>query len=384
MSTAEIILIIFTAVAAGLYFYLVNEFTSGWKKLEEFPVPAESAGTNVSVIIPFRNEYENLERTCGTLSRLDYPESLLEVIFVDDHSGDGSSGLIEGFVKEGAFNFDVKVLKLSAKEGSSKKAALKKGIGKARGRLIVTTDADCSFGPFWVKSLVAVYEKTSSKILWGPVRYRPGKGFLSKFFNLEFISLVTSGGGASGAGKPFICNGANLAFERSAFDEVNGYEGNEKYASGDDVFLLHKIIKKYGTGAAMFVRKEPAIIDTAPPESLSSFLLQRIRWASKSTGYRERQSVLVTATVFLFNLMLGSLGMSMFIEPLMAIPFTTILLIKSGVDYRLLTKGADFLGYNFSIPLLLVFELVYIPYVVATGIISTLFSYSWKGRSGVK
>jgi poly-beta-1,6-N-acetyl-D-glucosamine synthase len=384
MSPAEIIVILLTVVAAGLYFYLVNGFVRGWEKLEEMPVPAESVKTNVSVIIPFRNEYKNLGRICDNLSGINYPESLLEVVFVDDNSGDGSADLVEGFIKDDTFNFDVKVLRLSAGDGSGKKAALKKGIGIARGSLIVTTDADCRFGPFWVKSLAAVYEKTSSKIVWGPVRHRPGRGFLPEFYNLEFISLVTSGAGAAGAGKPFLCNGANLAFEKSAFYAVNGYEGNEKYASGDDVFLLHKMKSRFGPAAAVFVREKQAIVDTAPPEGLSSFLSQRIRWASKSTGYRDRQSIMVTVTVFLFNLLLGFLGIYMFIEPLVAIPFVLFALIKSGIDYRLLSRGADFLGFSFNIPLLLVFELVYIPYVVATGVVSVLFSYSWKGRSGVK
>lgn len=42
-----------------------------------------------------------------------------------------------------------------------------------------------------------------------------------------------------------MCNGANLAYERKAFNEVNGFAGVDHIASGDDMLLMHKIGKQY-------------------------------------------------------------------------------------------------------------------------------------------
>ena len=42
-----------------------------------------------------------------------------------------------------------------------------------------------------------------------------------------------------------MCNGANLAYEKKAFNEVSGFEGIDHIASGDDMLLMHKIRKKY-------------------------------------------------------------------------------------------------------------------------------------------
>ena len=42
-----------------------------------------------------------------------------------------------------------------------------------------------------------------------------------------------------------MCNGANLAYEKKAFYEVNGFAGIDHIASGDDMLLMHKIWKKY-------------------------------------------------------------------------------------------------------------------------------------------
>jgi hypothetical protein len=32
-----------------------------------------------------------------------------------------------------------------------------------------------------------------------------------------------------------MCNGANLAYTKTLFQELNGFDGNEKIASGDDI-----------------------------------------------------------------------------------------------------------------------------------------------------
>jgi len=41
-----------------------------------------------------------------------------------------------------------------------------------------------------------------------------------------------------------MCNGANLAYEKQAFFDVNGFEGIDDVASGDDMLLMHKLFKK--------------------------------------------------------------------------------------------------------------------------------------------
>ena len=42
-----------------------------------------------------------------------------------------------------------------------------------------------------------------------------------------------------------MCNGANLAYERKAFFEVNGFTGIDHIASGDDMLLMQKIAQRF-------------------------------------------------------------------------------------------------------------------------------------------
>ena len=72
------------------------------------------------------------------------------------------------------------------------------------------------------------------------VCYVPKKDFLSAFQNLDFLSLQGATIGSFGINQPFMCNGANFAYSKQFFKELNGFQGNETIASGDDVFLLQR------------------------------------------------------------------------------------------------------------------------------------------------
>ena len=52
-----------------------------------------------------------------------------------------------------------------------------------------------------------------------------------------------------------MCNGANIAYTKKIFEEVNGFKGNEHIASGDDEFLMHKIFEKY-PDKVLFLKKK--------------------------------------------------------------------------------------------------------------------------------
>lgn len=382
MSLTGITFIILASIITAYYAVLIGRFAMGWKKLSYTGDPEGSRVTKVSLAVPFRNESGNLPSLLSCIAGLSYPPGLLEVILVDDHSTDDGKQVAEKWLKRNSFPFSIRLTDPGQDQG--KKAALTTGINNATGDLVVTTDADCRFGPGWLQSLVSSYEISSPKMLWGPVAYEAGRGPASRFFLLEFMGLVASGAGAAGNGNPFLCNGANLAFEKKAFEEVGGYHGNESFASGDDVFLLHKFKRSFGASSLVFVKHEDAVVSTQAPAGLLSFLGQRLRWASKSRGYKDRQAVRVAVAVYLVNLALFLLALGIAFNPWMAIPFSALYIIKVVSDTRLLFRSARFFGKRINRIEILLFGLAYIPYVTLTGLLSVLFSYRWKGRSGVK
>jgi cellulose synthase/poly-beta-1,6-N-acetylglucosamine synthase-like glycosyltransferase len=121
--------------------------------------------------------------------------------------------------------------------------------------------------------------------------------FFQKAQTLEFISLIGSGAGAIGLKHPIMCNGANLAYEKSVFKEKML---EKKFVSGEDVFLLHNLKKEY-RDEILFLKNKDAIVQTNCLNNAKEFLNQRIRWQSKSKSYFDRDSIIVSLIVFFAN-----------------------------------------------------------------------------------
>ncbi len=95
----------------------------------------------------------------------------------------------------------------------------------------------------------------------GIVKFSDKDGFWNKLQQLEFSGLVIVGGGLIFAGYPTICNAANLAFRKSVFLEVGGFDDNLHLTSGDDELLMQKIalLKKYKIKFFKGVQSSPEI-----------------------------------------------------------------------------------------------------------------------------
>jgi len=173
----------------------------------------------------------------------------------------------------------------------------------------------------------------------------------------------------------FMCIGANFAYSKKFFQQLNGFEGNEKIASGDDVFLLQKAVKNFPAEVGFLPKKDFKVI-TNPAENWSELFQQRIRWAGKSKAYSSGFGKLVAMTVFLANLA--------FILSLILIVFgffemIILLLIKVISDLMLANQTARF--YQIKIKNTLLTALVY-PFFSSTVAFYSLFGkYEWKGRS---
>ncbi len=198
------------------YYLIIGKYETGWERTP-FIIPDETrvAGTSVSVIIPLRNEARNVERLVNALARQNYPPSLYEVIFIDDFSTDSTWNELE---KHRHRLPDSTLLRSSdyiteEKNLAFKKKAIEAGIRQAKGDLIMTTDADCTFQPGWINSAARFYETSRARCIAGPVRIRPGSGFLTLFQALDFLSLQGITAGAIRQKYHVMANGANFIYE---------------------------------------------------------------------------------------------------------------------------------------------------------------------------
>jgi len=188
---------------------------------------------------------------------------------------------------------------------------------------------------------------------------------------------VASGAGAAGAGHPFLCNGANLAYRKDAFLQVNGFGGNEKYLSGDDVFLLHKMKKEFGRKSVVFCKNESAHVKTYPAPGLKKFISQRIRWASKSKGYKDALSIITSIIVFSYSLTVLSSFLAGFFNPVFFLAFGGLLMLKMLTDLPLMIGITRFAGQKKLMTWYIPFQVVYPVYIVVAGLGSFFGRKKW-------
>ena len=370
------LIIILAIVPTFLYVQLIMRFTFGWVSLERTSKTKSisSVNTFISVIIAARDEEHVITRCLEAIAEQDYATSLFELIIVNDHSYDTTEINVYRFIDKYP---ELSVHLLNA-TGEGKKSAISQGIKSAKGTLILVTDADCTMLSGWIKSFAVAYEKTQSRCISGPVKMS-GSGVFAAIQGLEFMSLIGSGAGSIGARMPVMCNGANFCYEKAVFETVGGFEGNDRFSSGDDVFLMSKISKKYGPSAITFLKDREAIITTVAQSDVRSFLKQRLRWTSKSSGYTDFGIILTAISVLLMNLgILIGLGFGLLTGLWQT--FFLMSVSKLIIDLPLLLAVASFmkqkrlLWYYLPIQMLLPFYVVFIAFA---GVFSTV---SWKGR----
>ena len=281
----------------------------------------------LSVVVCARNEEKNLPNLLCAIEKQSYKN--FELIIVNDHSTDTSESIIRAFTAE---NPHFRIVNATRK---GKKGALKEGIAASSGEIIVQTDADCVPPEKWLETIAAYLVENDSDLVIAPVKM----GFSSAFEEmqaLEFMSLVASGAGAAAIKMPIMCNGANLIYKRSVWEEAV-HAQHEEFVSGDDMFLL--LSAKKSKKRITFLKSVEAIVTTKAAASLSGFFHQRRRWASKSAGYRDF-SILFTAFVvfgmavlFFILLLTGEFKLLLF-----------VFLWKGLIDFFFLSGVAPFFG----------------------------------------
>jgi cellulose synthase/poly-beta-1,6-N-acetylglucosamine synthase-like glycosyltransferase len=348
--------------------------------------------TFLTVIIPARNEAKNIGPCLQSILQNNYPKNLFEIIVVDDHSEDETPSIVKKYAAQNAKLISLKDF-VTDKINSYKKKAIEVAISQASGTLIITTDADCIVPPTWLQTIESFYKEKNAQFIAAPVLISTSafgvKSFIEIFQAVDFMTLQGITAAVVHKKQMTMCNGANMAYTKAAFDEVGGFAGIDKIASGDDMLLMHKIYKKY-TNDVNFLNAPNAIVQTAPVTSIKQFIQQRIRWASKADKYDDKRILPVLILVYFFNVMMLAMPIVALFKNVQYSMFNAqysmlslwlwLLLFKIIVELFFLYPVAKF--YN-NKKLLLYFPFLqpfHIVYTVVAGWLGKFGKYTWKER----
>ena len=136
-----------------IYCLTIIALIYGFTKVNSFDYLGLKPKTKFSIVVPFRNEAENLPILLDSFSKLNYPNDFFEVILVDDESEEVFSVKCSDPSDSGlAKQFSVQIIKNNRFSNSPKKDAISTAIQVVKNDWIITTDADCVVNENWLSA----------------------------------------------------------------------------------------------------------------------------------------------------------------------------------------------------------------------------------------
>jgi glycosyltransferase involved in cell wall biosynthesis len=372
-------MVLFSFSLAGLYLIMQVSYWYYWNRLPDIRVDKGfEPQTNITVVIPARNEANNISDCVESVLSQQYPIDKLEVIVVDDHSSDGLQKYVQSL-----FGDQVQYLSLEAANlPGGKKNALEAGFNEANGDWMITLDADCQMKGDCLKTSAFAYEKMDAQIITGAVLIEEVKDPFESFQSMEMAGLMLITGSGFSSGWYHLANGAFLSFSKKAFKSEGGYSAHSAYASGDDMFLMESIAEK-SPERVFFLKNRDARVITKAEGEWKSFIKQRTRWASKNSGLKNQRITWIWGFIWIYNLILISSFIGSFLYfRIFIVSFIVLLSAKMAGDMLILKAATDFFKSPFKGLHFLIAEFIQIGYVLRVGIarLAGKKEYQWKGR----
>lgn len=333
-----------------------------WAAAKASKAPISDTKTPISVVIPFRNEADNLESLLACLKQLVIiPND--EVILVNDQSDDGGENFLQNLP-----DF-VKCLTIPEGTISSKKEALKLGIDAAKNQWILTSDADCVFMPSWLNSWRSELDQTSD-LICGPVKLKTsGVSLLNSIAGPEHLALQIITKSAILHNVAMLGNGANLMYRKASWMDVGGYASHAHLASGDDVLLMRDM--KKASKSIAYASSVNCAVTTNAASTFGAWLNQHLRWMSKSSHLAGMNAKL--HAILLLIWMVTFLPALYYYQ----LPYLLVLI----PELVILRVCSPFRVDVFNYIVWPVFRLVYPCIVLILFILNFFYHPRWKGRA---
>lgn len=323
----------------------------------------------ISVIIPVRNEEENLALLLEDLKNQNMP--LFEVICVDDNSEDGTAEVAE------SFNVALITVHDKPDDWTGKAWACQVGANKAGGNLLLFLDADVRLHPDAVGILIGNHQKFNCALSVQP--YHGMKKLyeqLSLFFNL--ILIAANGIGLLFSLKNIGLFGPVILIDRVNYDRAGGHFSArdsivDDLALGENMKRNRLSYKLFLGGEAIAFRMYPSGINQLVQGWTKNFATG----ASKTPLYLMAMVILWIGTCIFaaYNLVLSTINL--------ILPEAAIYLLLYLIVVFQIWRAADQVGSFKKLTILLYpLPLLFFLFLFLVSIYKKVFRRraAWKGR----
>src|SRR4030095_12067271 len=185
-------------------------------------VDRRSEPRKVTVVISAYNEERSLEAKIRNVLATDHPRERLQVLVVSDGSTDRTDDIARSYESRG-----VRLLAQPTRRGKS--LGLNDAVGRARGDIIVFTDANATFTPETIPTLLRYFADAKVGLVTGYTQYESrGTGEVARATHL-YTSLERAIKGPESRGGCCVgADGAVFAMRRRLFhplrhDDINDF-----------------------------------------------------------------------------------------------------------------------------------------------------------------
>jgi hyaluronan synthase len=274
--------------------FLFAAFYSNSKPLPELP--------SLSVVVPVRNEEEQIERTLRQLMESDYPRERLQVIAVDDCSTDDTLMKMKAAQK-----IYPELVILGLDKNAGKRHALATGVALATGEIVVFIDSDSFVEPAALRNLVNRFSDPAVAAVTGHCDVE--NIWTNRLTRMQavryFIAFRVMKAAESIFNSVTCLSGPISAYRAEVLQTILPEWLNQRFLGtaatfGDDRSLTNSLLRRN----CKVVYESKARVTTMVPEKHGEFLKQQMRW--KRSWFRES----LIASTFMWRK-----------EPLMALSF---------------------------------------------------------------
>jgi cellulose synthase/poly-beta-1,6-N-acetylglucosamine synthase-like glycosyltransferase len=203
----------------------------------------------VTVIVPAKDEEEHIEQSARSILASDYP--FLEILLVDDRSGDSTQAIMEALAREDA---RVKVIRITELPSgwTGKTNAMFQAAARASGDILLFTDADAVMKPDTISRSVNFFLGRNLDVL----SLLPGfteRGFIEDAVHIHmalglsyFFPLPDVNDQANPAG---LASGCYIMMKRRAYDDIGTWDRFRQEVTED--VALSKAVKARGMKLAV-------------------------------------------------------------------------------------------------------------------------------------
>lgn len=253
-----------------LFYYLENKPTFDKEnkqkvKIKNYPM--------VTVVIPAYNKEETVGDTITSAVNLDYPESRLKIIIVNDGSTDKTKEQILSIISR----YKSKNISLINKKNEGKGKALNVALKQVEGEYFACLDADSFVKKDALKKMVSLYQESGNDLVivtpvlkidkpFNMLQYLQKLEYILSMFIVRLMGYMDANYIAPG---PFTLYKKDIIIKKGGFDEKNLVEDQE---------IAYRMQESHYK-----IKQCPgAIVKTVAPKSFREFYKQRNRWMKGS------------------------------------------------------------------------------------------------------